>query len=373
MNNVINKTENLTILTKTFAINGYGRIGRCLLRSWCENNYLQNFIVPQQINELANIDDILYLTKYDSTHGRFPYEINIDKNQNTMNIFLNNNNNNNNNKNINILISHNKIFGKNNNKNNKNNNNNTQKLNTLLDCSGQYKTRQDFENLLAASQADNIIISNPANSADDVDATIIFGFNENTLNGTEKIISAASCTTTAAVPILSLLDKHFSLKQVFITTLHSAMNDQPLLDSFHNVKESVKNRAALISMIPISTGLTKGIERFLPHLQNKIHSQAIRIPTLNVSALDITLQIKKNDLTTTILKDFLYKNTLKNVQLTEQFHASVDFNHDKNSAIIDLTQLKVSEDLIHLFIWFDNEWAYANRMLELTNYINTKK
>ena len=246
-------------------------------------------------------------------------------------------------------------------------------MNTLLDCSGQYKTRQDFENLLAASQADNIIISNPANSADDVDATIIFGFNENTLNGTEKIISAASCTTTAAVPILSLLDKHFSLKQVFITTLHSAMNDQPLLDSFHNVKESVKNRAALISMIPISTGLTKGIERFLPHLQNKIHSQAIRIPTLNVSALDITLQIKKNDLTTTILKDFLYKNTLKNVQLTEQFHASVDFNHDKNSAIIDLTQLKVSEDLIHLFIWFDNEWAYANRMLELTNYINTKK
>lgn len=345
---------------KTFAINGYGRIGRCLLRSWCENNHLQNFIVPQQINELAKIDDVLYLTKYDSTHGRFPYEINIDENQNTMNILLNNNNN----KNINILISHNKIFAKSNEKN-------KQKLNTLLDCSGQYKNRNDFENLLTQSQADNIIISNPANSANDVDATIIFGFNEHTLKGTEKIISAASCTTTAAVPILSLLDKHFALKQVFITTLHSAMNDQPLLDSFHNVSESVKNRAALISMIPISTGLTRGIERFLPHLQNKIHSQAIRIPTLNVSALDITLQIKKNDLTTTILKDFLYKNTLKNVQLTEQFHASVDFNHDKNSAIIDLTQLKVSEDLIHLFIWFDNEWAYANRMLELTNYINT--
>lgn len=344
---------------KTFAINGYGRIGRCILRAWCENNYLQNFIIPQQINELANIKDILYLTKYDSTHGRFPYEINIDENQNTMNILLNENSK----KNINILISHNKIFA------NKNNH-----ISTLLDCSGQYKNRNDFENLLTQSQADNIIISNPANSANDVDATIIFGFNEHTLSGNEKIISAASCTTTAAVPILSLLDKYFSLKQVFITTLHSAMNDQPLLDSFHNVSEMVKNRAALISMIPISTGLAKGIERFLPHLQNKIHSQAIRIPTLNVSALDITLQIKKNDLTTTFLKDFLYKNnTLKNVQLTEQFHASVDFNHDKNSAIIDLTQLKVSEDLIHLFIWFDNEWAYANRMLELANYINQIK
>lgn len=337
-----------------FAIHGYGRIGRCFLRAWHDDEHKKthrgdgDHLLPVAINEPADLASMVYLSQYDSTHGRFAGDVHADG-ENL--VFADHP----------IAVSH------------------TARLDELrwgaapdlvVECSGQYSTRTEFDALLQRGGR-RLLVSNPARSADDVDATIIMGFNEHTLSGRERIISAASCTTTAAVPLLASLTEAFAVEDVLITTLHSLMNDQPLLDGYHH-HDLRRTRSAVASMIPIATGLTRGIERFLPQLSGKVYCKAIRVPTLNVSALDITLhcrqRLSQKDLHDHI-RQLCAEQPLPRLAVTEVAHASIDFNHDPHSAIVDLSQSHAHGQMINLLLWFDNEWAFSCRMLELARHM----
>ncbi len=329
-----------------FAIHGFGRIGRCVLRAWAESPTKN--LIPAAINEPADAQSMLYLSLYDSTHGVFPCPLSLEDED--FLLFKHN-----------IALSH---FSK------------IEdlkwraKADLILECSGQYGKRKHLEMLLKKG-GKVLILSNPGDSQDDVDQTIIFGFNEKTLTGKEKIISAASCTTLASVPTLSLIHQSIGIEEVFITTLHSVMNDQPLLDGYHH-KDLRRTRSALHSLIPVSTGLAQGIERFLPDLKQHVSARAIRTPILNVSALDITLVLKKSVSLVSaqsIIQNAIDSGALPFHSYTRQAHASIDFNHNPNSAIVDFLEMRQSGKCLQLLIWFDNEWAYSKRLLDLADFV----
>ena len=204
-----------------------------------------------------------------------------------------------------------------------------------------------------------------------VDATVVFGANHQQLDARARLVSNASCTTNCGVPLLKLLNEQIGLEYVSITTIHSAMNDQPVIDAYHHT-DLRRTRSAFQSMIPVSTGLARGIERLLPELAGRIQAKAIRVPTLNVSALDITLQTRRDTSAEEVngllraASQGVYKGL---VDYTELPHASCDFNHDPHSAVVDGSQTRVSGPrMVNLLVWFDNEWGFANRMLDVAGY-----
>ncbi|MNP29929.1 D-erythrose-4-phosphate dehydrogenase [compost metagenome] len=206
----------------------------------------------------------------------------------------------------------------------------------------------------------------------DVDATVVYGINQHCLTGAERLVSNASCTTNCGVPLLRLLDQAFGLEYVSITTIHSAMNDQPVIDAYHH-EDLRRTRSAFQSVIPVSTGLARGIERLLPELAGRIQAKAVRVPTVNVSCLDITLQTARDTDATEVnrvLREAASSGPLKGLlAYTELPHASCDFNHDPHSAIVDASQTRVSGPrLVNLLAWFDNEWGFANRMLDVAQH-----
>jgi glyceraldehyde 3-phosphate dehydrogenase/D-erythrose 4-phosphate dehydrogenase len=216
-----------------------------------------------------------------------------------------------------------------------------------------------------------LLLSHPGQSGDDVDATIVTGINQNTLQGNERLVSAASCTTNAIVPILDLLDREVGIEQALLTTLHSVMNDQPLIDGYHH-DDLRRTRSAMQSIIPVSTGLARGIERLLPGLTGKVSAKAIRVPTLNVSAIDLTITTQRPvsaHSINTLLANAAHGPLKKLIAYSEAAHASIDFNHDPHSAIVDGSQtLTAGTHLVNLFVWFDNEWGFANRMFEVADH-----
>jgi glyceraldehyde-3-phosphate dehydrogenase type I len=200
-----------------------------------------------------------------------------------------------------------------------------------------------------------------------VDATIVYGVNQQRLTGDETIISAASCSTNCVVPVIKVLDEAFGIEGGVITTIHSAMNDQPVIDAYHHT-DLRKTRAAMQSIIPVDTGLALGIDRLLPELTGRFQAQAMRVPTLNVSAIDLSVMLK-NQVDTASVNAALLAATHGNLRgvlgYTEEPLASCDFNHDPRSGIVDASQTRVSQQtLVKVLIWFDNEWGYANRMLD---------
>lgn len=206
----------------------------------------------------------------------------------------------------------------------------------------------------------------------DVDATIVYGVNQRRLSGAERLVSNASCTTNCSVPLLKLLDEAIGLDYVAITTIHSAMNDQPVIDAYHH-EDLRRTRSAFQSVIPVSTGLARGIERLLPELAGRVQAKAIRVPTVNVSCLDITLQTRRDTSAAEInrvLREAAERGPLRGLlDYTELPHASCDFNHDPHSAIVDGSQTLVSGPrLVNLLAWFDNEWGFANRMLDVAGH-----
>jgi D-erythrose 4-phosphate dehydrogenase len=228
-----------------------------------------------------------------------------------------------------------------------------------------------------------VLFSQPMASEADIDATIVYGVNQASLSGSEKLVSNASCTTNCGVPLLKLLHESVGLEYVSITTIHSAMNDQPVLDAYHH-EDLRRTRSAFNSVIPVSTGLARGIERLLPELTGRIQAKAVRVPTLNVSCLDITLQTSRDTNAQEInrvLREAAESGPLKGLlAYTELPHASCDFNHDPHSAIVDGSQTRVSGPrLVNLLAWFDNEWGFANRMLDVAEHFlrvagpNTRK
>jgi len=328
------------------AINGFGRIGRCVLRSIYERN-LQNDIEIVAINELADCETISYMLRYDSTHGRFPFDVSVQNDVMTITdgqgIARD------------IHILHEADIQ----------DLPWQNLNAdvVLECTGQFKNQAELQPHLQQG-AKKVLLSQPGES--DVDFTLIAGVNQNQLLAEHKVVSVGSCSTNCVLPVMQILDEQFGIESGVSTTIHSAMNDQPVIDAYSS--DLRRTRAAVASIIPVDTALPKGIARIMPHLDGCIESLHLRVPTLNVSAMDLTLQLKKA-VTAQKINELLKQhsqNQLKGlIGFSNEPHASVDFNHDARSGIVDATQTRVSgERLLKLLIWFDNEWGFANRMVD---------
>lgn len=330
------------------AINGFGRIGRSVFRALDERGLASRLPVVA-INEPADPETIRYLTRYDSTHGRFPGEVVVRDGQLVVN-------------NAAIRLSH------------------VEEPDALrwhdvdvaLECSGTFDTRAGAEKHLAAG-AKRVLFSQPAQA--DVDATIVCGVNEDTLAAGHTIVSAASCTTNCVVPVLAVLNRELGVESGVITTIHSAMNDQPLLDSYHHT-DLRKTRAAIQSMIPVDTRLGAGIGRVLPELDGRIEAQAIRVPTQNVSAIDLSVVLRQTvtpDTVNQLLKRASETEMRGILGYTEEPLASCDFNHDPRSGIVDASQTRVAGGtLVKVLVWFDNEWGYANRMIDVLLHWQSK-
>ena len=334
-------------MTQRVAINGFGRIGRSVLRAWLGHPSAWSSIDLVAINEIADPETVLHLARYDSTHGRFPTA--LSGTANSLSFF---------DRTVRLLREADvaglpwEALG----------------VDVVLECTGAFDDRDTAARHIAAG-AQRVLFSQPAQP--DVDATIVFGLNHKVLKSTDTVVSAASCTTNCIVPILSLLDQKLGIHNGVTTTIHSAMNDQPVIDSYHQTDLRL-TRSALHSIIPVDTGLSRGIDRLLPNLAGRFECLHIRVPTINVSAMDMSINVKTAtsvDEVNEILRlaaNGQYKNLLG---YTDEPHASVDFNHDPRSSIVDGTQTRVSDGtLIKLMSWFDNEWGFANRMLDVADY-----
>ena len=237
-------------------------------------------------------------------------------------------------------------------------------IDLVRECSGSFSDRQTAE-LHLASGAKRVLFSQPAEST--VDATIVYGINQHLLSDDQTIVSAASCSTKCVVPVIKVLNDSFGIDGGVITTIHSAMNDQPVIDAYHHT-DLRKTRAAMQSIIPVDTGLALGIDRILPELTGRFQAQAMRVPTVNVSAIDLSIMLDASVDTAAVnaALEAAANGPLDGVLgYTEEPLASCDFNHDPRSGIVDASQTRVRQQkLVKVLIWFDNEWGYANRMLD---------
>ena len=238
----------------------------------------------------------------------------------------------------------------------------------VLECTGAFSDRATAE-LHLQHGADKVLFSQPAEA--DVDATVVYGVNHGDLQAEHRIASSASCTTNAIVPVIAALQEAVGIESGTITTIHSAMNDQPVLDAYHHT-DLRKTRAASQSIIPVDTGLARGVERVMPQMAGRFTAQALRVPTLNVSALDLTICTSRDTDVKAInraLHDAAQSRFEGVLGYTEEPLASCDFNHDAHSGIVDASQTRVSgKRLVKVLTWFDNEWGYANRMLDVARH-----
>ena len=324
------------------AINGYGRIGRSVLRALYESG-AREWVQVVAINEPADSKTMAHLTRYDSTHGRFPGTVSVSEDSLTIN-------------GDDIAIVHEKDlsalpWGQ-------------HGVDVVLECSGTFTDRVTAEQHIS-SGAKRVLFSQPADPS--VDATIVYGINHSILTGNETIVSSAACSTNCVVPVIKVLNDAFGVDGGVITTIHSAMNDQPVIDAYHHT-DLRKTRAAMQSIIPVDTGLALGIDRILPELTGRFQAQAMRVPTVNVSAIDLSIMLNANVDTAAVnaaLKAAANGPLDGVLGYTEEPLASCDFNHDPRSGIVDASQTRVSQQkLVKVLIWFDNEWGYANRMLD---------
>jgi len=332
------------------AINGYGRIGQCVLRAIYERAVLlpsTDTLQVVAINELSDIDTVTYLTRYDTIHGRFPLPV-----EQCEDVLIINGDH------IKVLneVDPTKLPW------------HALNVDLVIECTGSFNQRVIAQQHIDAG-AKKMLFSHPAQS--DVDATIVFGYNHHLLNGHMSIASAASCTTNCIIPILDILHAQFEIVAGVTTTIHSAMNDQPIIDSYHQ-SDLRLTRGAMSSIVPVDTGLAKGIDRIIPELADLFQCLHIRVPTINVSMMDMSLTLSEK-VNVTQINELLKSAANNHYQgvfgFTNEPHASVDFNHDQHSAIVDGTQTRVSRDhLLKLVCWFDNEWGFANRMVDVSQY-----
>lgn len=326
------------------AINGYGRIGQCVLRALYENGFRDHLQVVA-INELSDIDTIAHLTRYDSTHGRFSGSIAVEG----QDLIINGDP-------IRVLRHSDpaelpwKELG----------------IDLVLECSGAYSDRATAELHLQAG-AKRLLFSQPAES--DVDRTVVFGINEAELSEADRIVAAGSCTTNCLVPVITVLDNAFGVEQGSTTTIHAAMNDQPVIDSYHH-QDLRLTRSALHNIVPVDTGLARGVERLLPHMEGRFSSVALRVPTMNVSAIDMVFNVRQaTDVASVnrVIKEAA-NGPLKGILgYTDELLASSDFNHDSHSGVVDGGQTRVTRGtMVKVLCWFDNEWGFASRMLDVS-------
>lgn len=330
-------------MTIRVAINGFGRIGRNVLRALYETGRRAEISVVA-INELAEAEGMAHLLKYDTSHGRFAYDVRQERDllwvgDDTIR-----------------LLHHAEIAAL-----------PWQELNVdvVLECTGVYGSRADGEAHLRAG-AKKVLISHPGGH--DVDATVVFGVNEKALKPGDRIVSNASCTTNCIIPVIKLLDDAFGIESGTVTTIHSAMHDQQVIDAYHS--DLRRTRAASQSIIPVDTKLAAGITRIFPQFNDRFEAIAVRVPTINVTAIDLSVSVRAPVSAAEV--NALLQNASAGafrgiVDYTELPLVSVDFNHDPHSAIVDGTQTRVSgQHLVKTLVWCDNEWGFANRMIDTT-------
>jgi glyceraldehyde 3-phosphate dehydrogenase len=334
--------------TINIAINGFGRIGRNILRALYEGAKQKYATLGVNlnivaINDLGNTETNAHLLSYDTAHGRFNYPVSIDGDYMVINGDK-----------IRVLASRNPAelpwasLG----------------VDVVLECTGFFASKAKASAHLAAG-AKKVIISAPGGS--DVDATVVYGVNHQILKAEHTVISNASCTTNCLAPLAQVLHQKIGIQTGLMTTIHSYTNDQVLTDVYH--EDLRRARSATQSMIPTKTGAAAAVGLVLPELNGKLDGFAMRVPTINVSIVDLSFIAERNttvaevnqallDASNTNLKGILAYNTAPLV--------SIDFNHNPHSSIFDATQTKVSGQLVKVLSWYDNEWGFSNRMLDTT-------
>lgn len=323
------------------AINGYGRIGRNILRAIYESNRNKEIQVVA-LNDLGNIETNAHLTRYDSTHGKFPGDVVVENDYLVVNGDR-----------IKVIAER-----------------DPKKLpwrdlnvDIVFECTGLFTSREKAAVHLEAG-AKKVIISAPAGK--DVDATIVYGVNQNTLKSSFSIISNASCTTNCLAPLVKPLHEKLGVVDGLMTTIHAYTNDQVLVDSYHS--DLHRARSATQSMIPTKTGAAAAIGLVIPELDGKLDGFAMRVPVVNVSVVDLTFNAKREtsvNEVNQILKNAA-ESELKGILAYSDIPlVSVDFNHNPSSAIFDATQTKVIGKLVKVLAWYDNEWGFSNRMVDV--------
>lgn len=331
-------------MTIKVAINGYGRIGRNVLRAHYEGGKRHDIEIVA-INDLGDPKTNAHLTQYDTAHGKFPGTVSVDGDYMVVNGDK-----------IRVLANRNPAelpWGE-------------LGVDVVMECTGFFTTKEKASAHLKGG-AKKVIISAPGGK--DVDATVVYGVNHGVLKATDTVISNASCTTNCLAPLAKPLNDKVGIETGLMTTIHAFTNDQVLTDVYH--EDLRRARSATQSMIPTKTGAAAAVGLVLPELNGKLDGFAMRVPTINVSVVDLTFTAKRAttvDEVNAILKaasegelaGILGYNTLPLV--------SIDFNHDPRSSVFDSTQTRVSADgkLVKVLSWYDNEWGFSNRMLDTT-------
>jgi glyceraldehyde 3-phosphate dehydrogenase len=321
------------------AINGFGRIGRNILRAIAESGRTDVEVVG--INDLGPVETNAHLLRFDSVHGRFPHEVKVEGDS--------------------IVIGSNRIkvtaerdpsklpwqdLG----------------VDIAMECTGIF-TAKDKASAHLAAGAKRVLVSAPADGAD---FTVVYGVNHDKLTREHRVISNGSCTTNCLAPVAKVINDLVGIETGFMTTIHAYTGDQPTLDTMH--KDLYRGRAAAMSMIPTSTGAAKAIGLVLPELNGKLDGVAIRVPTPNVSAIDLKIVAKKattkDDINAAIQR--AAQQELKGILgTTDAPNVSIDFNHDPHSSTFHLDQTKVMNGtLVRVLSWYDNEWGFSNRMAD---------
>ena len=332
-------------MTIKIGINGMGRIGRMVVRSIIESKN-KNFVISH-INNRSSAEATVNLIKYDSIHGRFIADLKFDKNH--------------------IIIDKNKISFS---QETKIENINWKKYNVeyVFECTGKFNSKEKLIHHIK-NGAKKVIVSAPCKNAD---KTIVIGVNEEILAKEDKFISAASCTTNCLAPVVNVLNKNFGIERSFMTTIHAFTSDQRILDNSH--KDPRRARSASQSIVPTSTGASKAIGEIIPSLKGKLEGVAMRVPTPNVSLVELVfctskeIDIKKiND-----AFESASKNELKKIlKVTYEKLVSIDFNHNPASAIVDASLTNVvGKNMGKISAWYDNEWGFSNRMCDIAEKLH---
>jgi glyceraldehyde 3-phosphate dehydrogenase len=321
------------------AINGFGRIGRLVLRAAYEAK--RNDVEIVAINDLGSVATNAHLLKYDSVHGTLPFDVkadgdSIDLGRGPIRVFAERDPA--------------KLpWGE-------------HKIDVALECTGLFTKREQAAKHLEAG-AKRVLISAPAEGAD---LTVVFGVNDNKISAGETVVSNASCTTNCLVPVVDVLNKAIGIERGFMTTVHSYTGDQSTVDTMH--KDMRRARAAAVSMIPTSTGAARAVALVLPELKGKLDGTSIRVPTPNVSLIDLTFTTPRDTSVEEIngairsAADGPLRGVLA---YTSEELVSIDFNHNPASSTFDLTQTQVIEGrFCRILSWYDNEWGFSNRMLD---------
>jgi glyceraldehyde 3-phosphate dehydrogenase len=324
-------------------INGYGRIGRNILRALFESKR-ESEIEIVAINDLGNAETNAHLTKYDSAHGKFPGTVTVENGNMVINGQI-----------IQVLSERNPE------------NLPWAKLNidVVLECTGFFASKDKARAHLIGG-AKKVLISAPAGN--DVDATIVYGVNHHLLKSSDVVVSNASCTTNCLAPLVKPLHEKIGIESGLMTTIHSYTNDQVLTDVYHT--DLRRARSATQSMIPTSTGAAAAVGLVLPELNGKLDGYAVRVPTINVSLVDLTFKANRETSTeeiSQILKS-ASENELNGIlEYNEEPLVSIDFNHNQHSSIFESSQTKVlGGNMVKVLSWYDNEWGFSNRMLDTT-------